>query len=557
MRINHVRIENFRSHKLTDIDLVDHHVLVGENGSGKTAVLEAINYATSPYFLSSRLDEQDFHSADSGDIKISVSFDAPFVVKIPDGYTSQCVLSKSITLSVKRREKAAPRRAFSDPFVVSHLCEPLPYEDKGGLGTTLPEGISIENLPESVSVTDQGVAVTRKSGSQMNARRDSISLSQENVGLPSVFYFDKNRDRETRTGFNSLLTKVVKDLNWRYRAGWSQEAALKAWGPYYEGVISVIEGKKKRDVLKPLRDELSRMTGEDFSSLELSLVGLEQPFAKAFLSLRDGSNQIELDGLGSGIAILAALLFLDQVSERSKGDLILLIDEPELHLHPQLQHALGQRIVGSNAQTIISTHSPHFVDISRWRGISRLTRHSSFPKRDRLELAVGPKTVEGHLDDIAAYRIDKTTFSSVDSELFFARRALLVEGPAEKYGLPRLASLHGFGLDQVTVVSCNGKGKIPHYAAICHAYEIPTMILFDLDDKLLTDPDNAKVTQAAAGGKLFHFETSFEAALGISAELPHKASRALEQIDALSGLSDVPDEICAAIAAIKDWAQAR
>ena len=47
MKISRIKIENFRGHKSTELELADHHVLVGENGSGKTAALEAINYATS------------------------------------------------------------------------------------------------------------------------------------------------------------------------------------------------------------------------------------------------------------------------------------------------------------------------------------------------------------------------------------------------------------------------------------------------------------------------------------------------------------------------------
>jgi predicted ATP-dependent endonuclease of OLD family len=43
MKIARVKIENLRGHKNTELEFGDHHVLVGENGSGKTAVLEAIN----------------------------------------------------------------------------------------------------------------------------------------------------------------------------------------------------------------------------------------------------------------------------------------------------------------------------------------------------------------------------------------------------------------------------------------------------------------------------------------------------------------------------------
>lgn len=142
MKISLVKIENFRGHTNTELEFADHHVLVGENGSGKTAVIEAINYATSSYYLASRLDGQDFNNADADPIKITVAFDKPFAVKIPDGYIHQTLLAQSVQLNAKRREKAAPSKAFSDPFVVSHLCFPITYKEKLGInGLPLPEGV--------------------------------------------------------------------------------------------------------------------------------------------------------------------------------------------------------------------------------------------------------------------------------------------------------------------------------------------------------------------------------------------------------------------------------
>jgi predicted ATP-dependent endonuclease of OLD family len=112
MQISRAKIENFRSHKSTELAFADHHVLVGENACGKTAVLEAINYATSPYYLSSRLDEQDFNNTDAADIRITVAFDKPFVVKIPDGYAHQHLLARTVELNVKRREKLRQAKRF-------------------------------------------------------------------------------------------------------------------------------------------------------------------------------------------------------------------------------------------------------------------------------------------------------------------------------------------------------------------------------------------------------------------------------------------------------------
>ena len=554
MKISRIKIENFRGHKNTELEFTDHHVLVGENGSGKTAVLEAINYATSSYYLSSRLDEQDFNNADVDPIKITIEFDKPFAIKLADGYTHQNLLAQSVELNAKRRDKAAPSKAFSDPFVVSHICSPITYQKASEInGLVFPEGISANDLPTSVAGTEEGFLITRKSGSPMKLRKDSVSLSNDLVGFPNVFYFDRLRERETKAGFNSLFSKIAKDLNWRYRKGWSQEQAREKWDAYYDSVINIVEDPKKSKILGPLRKQLGEFLGQDFDSLEISLLNIEQPFSKGFLSFREGSNQVDLEGAGSGISMLVALMLLEQVGERAGDDLILLIDEPELHLHPQLQLRLMEHLGKSTAQTIVTTHSPLFVDLGQWRSVSRMTKADSFPKKDKLIEKLSSKTIADHLDDIQEFHYHQTTFTSNDSEIFFAKKVLLVEGPVEKYGLPRLARVLGRQFDQVTIISCDGKNKIPHYATLCQAFAIPTFVLFDLDGKEVTELENARIKEASIGFAVGHFKSSFEDLLGVAQVATHKASKALKRVDELQTTDAIPKDIQGVIAAIAKW----
>lgn len=558
MKITRTTIDNFRGHKHTDLEFADHHVLVGENGSGKTAVLEAINYATSSYYLSSRLDEQDFNNTDAEAIKITVEFDKPFAVKFPDGYTHQNLLAKSVQLYAKRRDKAAPGKTFSDPFVVSHLCFPITFQKQAELaGLILPDGVTLHDLPTSVIETEEGFLVQRKTGKTMKLRRDALSLTNDLVGFPNVFYFDRQRERETKTGFNSLLSKIAKDLNWRYRKGWSQKEATEKWGAYYDTVINIVEDPKKSKVLGPLRTQLSEFLGKEFDSLEISLLNIEKPFAKGFLSFREGSNQVDLEGAGSGISMLVALMLLEQVSERAGNDLILLIDEPELHLHPQLQLKLADHLHRTSAQTIVTTHSPLFVDLGHWKNISRMTWTDHYPKNEKLAERLGPKTIAQHLNDIPEFRYHQTAFTSNDSEIFFARKVLLVEGPVEKYGLPKLAHVLGQRFEQLSIISCDGKDNIPHYATICHAFAIPAFVLFDLDGKSKTETDNARVLEASTGFPVQYFETSFENLLGVGSDVKHKATKALKKVDALQTQDAIPDEIQAIIAAIAQWSDSK
>ena len=71
---------------------------------------------------------------------------------------------------------------------------------------------------------------------------------------------------------------------------------------------------------------------------------------------------IGVENLGSGIEMIISLLLLETLAALSKDDIIIIIDEPELHLHPSLQEKFIQylRKISPEKQIIVSTHSPYF-----------------------------------------------------------------------------------------------------------------------------------------------------------------------------------------------------
>ena len=73
--------------------------------------------------------------------------------------------------------------------------------------------------------------------------------------------------------------------------------------------------------------------------------------------------QIDLASLGSGYEMMFSLIYSFYMSKQSGKKLIILIDEPELHLHPRLQEKFVDFIleISKDSQVILTTHSPLLI----------------------------------------------------------------------------------------------------------------------------------------------------------------------------------------------------
>jgi AAA15 family ATPase/GTPase len=116
-------------------------------------------------------------------------------------------------------------------------------------------------------------------------------------------------------------------------------------------------GQKTAKELKEFFDK------DDFEKVKIELINLLHPFSNSFFALRNDNDltQVTVRNLGSGIEIVLTLLILKNIAGASKGSIIYLIDEPELHLHPKAQKKLLDLLLeeSKDKQIIISTHSPY------------------------------------------------------------------------------------------------------------------------------------------------------------------------------------------------------
>ena len=188
------------------------------------------------------------------------------------------------------------------------------------------------------------------------------------------------------------------------------------------------------------------------------------------------------------------------------------------------------------------------IDIGEWQSIKRFAMEENkiiiYPNEEKLYEQVEGKAIREHLDEINKYYQHQTIFKRENNQLFFAKKCVLVEGPAEKYGLPSIAGKLDKSFNALTFIMCEGKTKIPYYQLLCKSFGVPYFSIFDEDndksDAEKHPETNRLIKQLSQSRLYFSFSDNFEKEFGISGE--HKISKVFEKINNIS-TDEIPQKV--------------
>ena len=236
-------------------------------------------------------------------------------------------------------------------------------------------------------------------------------------------------------------------------------------------------------------------------SLKIGLTPPEFQRLAARLSLEVEGLDIEQNGLGYNNLIYMAVVLSELALNPNAAYKALIVEEPEAHLHPQLQvvlldhlQSIEQAVPGQKpVQVFVTSHSPHFASAANLDSLACLHQGDGkvggfFPR----EAIFAPKKKEKLQRFLDVTRAD----------LFFARQLILVEGAAERFLVVAMATKLGIKLREhsVTLLSTEGL-NFDCFVPLFGEFAIPIRVAIISDSDTNTYPtlaDTPTMSPAAA-----------------------------------------------------------
>jgi putative ATP-dependent endonuclease of OLD family len=446
MYLYSLSLSNFRKFKVLNISFNNGlNLLVGENDSGKTAIIDAIKYVLhtqSHEFIRPCI--EDFHLSGNED-----------EAKRSKVFVIECVF-----------------KGFKD------------YEAKSFL-----EWIGFDS--DNGFVLRVWLKGTRKDGRvyydlRAGSDKEGHQLSGEVRDLLRATYLKPLRDAESELTpkRGSRLSQILDSHDqFSDKEDHRLKRILRLTNKAIENYFSKYDGK---DLLGDINGYLEDFSIKDNSLSSKFQVGdnslksiLEKLSLKLFGQKISGNN---FQGLGSNniLYIAAELLLLKKLNY--SGLKLALIEEIEAHLHPQAQIRLIDAIqkIGeeNNIQFILTSHSTNLASKVKLDNLIVCKGGNAYP--------MGPSSTKLSRGD---YYFLERFLDSTKANLFFSSGTILVEGDAENILVPAIARYIGRDLSRGGVSIVNvGSTAFLRYANIFlreegEEFRVPVALISDVDVK--------------------------------------------------------------------------
>lgn len=535
MKIESLRIENFRAFKDETIDFDDYTSFVGPNGVGKSTVFHALNL----FFRQSKdsqtdllkLSSNDFHHSNTSQpIKITVTFSSLSDQAKEDlaDYVRQDKLIVTAIANYDSITERADVKQYGNRLGMEEFRKFFEADKNGAKAPELKEIFK--------SFRDKYTEIT-----SANSKADMISSLHD--------YESKNPDKcilipseDQFYGVSRGVNKLESHIQWIFvpaikdATEESEESTRSALGQLLARTVrsKVSFDERIRELRNNVRNEYQKLldaeqkTLDDISgSLQNRLANWAHPNITASIQwkqdpdksikieepragLRVGERGFEgeLSRFGHGLQrsyMLALLQELSTFESENVPILIMGIEEPELFQHPPQARYLAETLLElsqANSQIIICTHSPLFIPGDSFDKI-RLACDQGEPSETKIKRltydslakelhAVGEKLVSESGMVAKLY----PSLNPVVNEMFFCKKLILVEGHEDiayiSSYLLLTEKMNEFRRHGCHIVPVEGKNKLIKPLAMAKLLNIPTMVIYDSDTNKTTEHEIPK-----------------------------------------------------------------
>ncbi len=562
MQIKRIHIEHFRSIKTLDFEPGSYCVLIGENNSGKSNILRALNLALGETWPTERsFSDEDFHNQDtSQDIVIQVFFN-----ETTEEWRNNCKMEIG---GVELRCKAYKRKVKEKPA-----------------GTLTTDYYCIQPSGKPAQYPSEPLQKGQKPKGQWLPHRVSRDLRDR---LPFIYVgVQREYDRQAPASRWSVLRRLLNEVNTEFlndkkeikvrQADGSVEKMTRkqAFESAVKGACEYLRTEQFVEIEKRLAANAMEQMGLQPGSDKVELHFESHDPTNAFRSLQLYVEQMGIMSpageVGAGLQSAIVVAIFRTYEELKREGAVFALEEPEVFLHPHRARYFAdvlRSLTEKGNQVFLTTHSPIFVALDQPESVALVRRTEADGT------TVGQTTKVALADnDRRALRLI-TEFDTQRNELFFARCVLLVEGGTEKVALPLLFRALGHDVNRlgISVVEVGGKTKLPLFASVCTALKIPSVVLADHDVREVDgswsetqqkeqrekntkhERWNTDIMKSCPDDALFWMKPDFET----ECELPHaeaeKIDRALERFSGANE-TDVPAVLRPVIAKVVELAR--
>lgn len=426
MKIYSVSIENFRGIRSAKLLLPDHAVFIGDNNTGKSSVLEAIDLVLGPDRLNRRppVDEHDFFEG-----KYLPAAPSDEGIPTDEIEEAQIVEAPKITIDVTVVDLSEEQEARFGGNI-----EWLNIETGDFFTEANPAGVDAANIKAALRVTFIGVYDSDEDDFVGNTYY-SRSLTEEDKPEP---FSKKDKQhcgylflRSVRTGsralsleHGSLLDLILRLKEIRPQMWESTIGTLAAFDVASDPKIGI------SGVLDSIDKSLKKYVPREWGAkphLKVSNLTREhlRKVVTAFIATGDGDHAAPFYRQGTGTINMLVLAMLSQIAE-DKQNVIFAMEEVETAIPPYAQKRIVHELRKLAAQSIVTSHSPYVLEEFKLHETVILSRdNDGVLSQEQISL---PGSIK--------HKRYRQEFRTRFCEGLLSRRVLIAEGATEATAFP-------------------------------------------------------------------------------------------------------------------------